>query len=237
MSLSIIVTTHNRAVKLSNLLTKILFNNIDYEVIVVDDYSEIKIAYTYNESNLRYIWAPNIKGPSSSRNIGVQVASKKRIIFLDDDDDINIDWILFNINIEESEQVLFTNYIRNIDGMSYMVSLEDVTYETQMVSNRIPIGAFSVPSNQVKYIYFDEKLDSHEDWEYLLKIGDKLKFKYIKNMIAVEVNISNSGRNESTRASFIETVENIYRLHRTQNPFILQMRSNIINELKNNQGK
>jgi len=87
--LSIVITTYNREVELRRCLESILAQNYaEYEVIIVDDYSQpnYKDAILKDYPSIKYIYQEINSGPGKGRNRGIQEAKYNYVIIMDDDD-------------------------------------------------------------------------------------------------------------------------------------------------------
>lgn len=91
VDLSIIIPTYNRNEYIVKLLVKLysqIKNNV--EVIVIDDHSDIPL----EKSWFKYIYLEkNSGGASVPRNVGIDKAKGKYIVFIDSDDMISDDYI------------------------------------------------------------------------------------------------------------------------------------------------
>lgn len=91
MKLSIIIPAYNCADKIIKTIDSILCQKLtDYEIIVVDDNSTDNLEEVIKKidiNNIIYLKQPVNKGVSHSRNIGIDSAKGKYIIFLDADDE------------------------------------------------------------------------------------------------------------------------------------------------------
>ena len=137
---SIIVPLYNREKFIGACIDSIIGQtNANWEVIVVDDGSvdqgpEIIAAYAKDEGRVKYYNNNSgIKGPSKCRNIGVEQAQGKYLMFLDSDDYLlphcidqrinaiersSEDFLVYNIGmkkLEENSVMLFNTYCRNKD--------------------------------------------------------------------------------------------------------------------------
>lgn len=106
MKLSIIITTFNRSLQLGQLLEDLVFQldglkeeeTQEIEVILVDNNSNDdtkEVAYQYTESallNMRY-YSESKRGVSPARNFGVRQAKGDLVAFLDDDLNLDEDWL------------------------------------------------------------------------------------------------------------------------------------------------
>lgn len=91
VDLSIIIPTYNRNEYIVKLLVKLysqIKNNV--EVIVIDDHSDVPL----EKSWFKYIYLEkNSGGASVPRNVGIDKAKGKYIVFIDSDDMISDDYI------------------------------------------------------------------------------------------------------------------------------------------------
>ena len=88
---SVVITTHNARLYIDKTLTSVLSQDfIDYEVLLVDDFSDDNtIEYVkkkFPDKVKIFSTKKNFGGPAESRNIGIKNAEGKWIAFLDGDD-------------------------------------------------------------------------------------------------------------------------------------------------------
>ena len=189
--ISVILTTHNRPLLLSRAISSLIHQTFqDFEILLIADESskETKhIAANLLRSNDTFVAIPTLKGPSGSRNLGIQLAKSKWICFLDDDDLFEIDYFEKAIElIRVNESVLhFFNYSKVSDKTSeedYSLSIvekvnfSDYELDQLWVSNFIPINAFFLSNENAKKYLFDMNLKSHEDWDWLLNVNGTISF-------------------------------------------------------------
>lgn len=102
MKFSFVICTYNREQYIANSLKSVCeqnFSNQDFEVIVVDNNSPDKTSdlcheyiNRYQHVQFRYILEVN-QGISYARNRGIKEAAGKYIVFVDDDETINTDYL------------------------------------------------------------------------------------------------------------------------------------------------
>ena len=86
-SVSIVITTYNRAGFLKRAIQSALQAGSDLEVVVVDDCSTDETADVCEKlANIRYIRLTTNQGLAHARNVGVAESSSEFVAFLDDDD-------------------------------------------------------------------------------------------------------------------------------------------------------
>ncbi|MFN4867485.1 MAG: glycosyltransferase family 2 protein [Cyanobium sp.] len=89
---TIVVPAYNREVFISDCIDSVLSQTFEnYELVIVDDASSdktlsIALSYALRDSRVRVISNPQNLGPQRSRNIGLNLARGKYIVFLDSDD-------------------------------------------------------------------------------------------------------------------------------------------------------
>ena len=156
---SIIIPNYNREKVIGETLESLMRQTYDkWEAIIVDDGSsdnslEIIKAFELKSSKIKVLIRNRVpKGPSVCRNIGVQRAKGKYLIFLDSDDILadfclekrmkyilahqNLDFAVFNI-------VEFNNVPGDITGVFTTHCDEFVDYLTLFLNNTIPWGVCS----------------------------------------------------------------------------------------------
>ena len=177
------LTTHFRPQLLARALNSLLAQKVDnFEIIVcADEGSEEtkKIINLLLRPQDSFICAPNLKGPSQTRNFGIQLAIGEWICFLDDDDSFEENYFmaaksllcensinLFNyIEIKESREEGIPKLIHSIQKRVQAGAIDFID-----VGNCIPINALFVPTAMAKQNPFDVRLQSHEDWDWLIAL-------------------------------------------------------------------
>ena len=104
---SIIIPTYNRAHLIGETLDSVLAQTYpNWECIVVDDGSiddteNLVLAYVAEDVRIQYHKRPNykIKGAPSCRNFGVEISKGSYIMWLDDDDLIGENKLLFQVGV------------------------------------------------------------------------------------------------------------------------------------------
>jgi GalNAc5-diNAcBac-PP-undecaprenol beta-1,3-glucosyltransferase len=169
--LSIIVTTFKRPTELARCLESVgKATSSRPQLIVVDDSPDGEGFPVATRFGGVYIGkgGHQRRGPAASRNLGLAIAEGRYVAFLDDDDcfaERGLDALLTASN---GGDFVFGNYSDMANAATGPVDLSTVSYDTLLVSNSIPIGAFIIQRSSIRYP-FDEHLRSHEDWDFLLK--------------------------------------------------------------------
>lgn len=110
---SIIIPYYNRPEKLNRCLDSVLGQTYqDFEILVVDDYSEVPLTLNLDPRIKIFRNSVNL-GPGLSRNVGLENAKGKYIAFLDSDDYWDSQFIQTCINefetVENNPVMVFTN--------------------------------------------------------------------------------------------------------------------------------
>jgi glycosyltransferase involved in cell wall biosynthesis len=212
--LTIIITTYKRPLQLKRCIESIQKNEY-LEIIVVDDCpnkSGKLIADQY--SYIRYFSKLLKTNVANSRNIGIENARGEYIYFIDDDDfmtENSSNEILKIINAFSAFNFIRFNYkILDNSGLSEKF-ISDIDPEELLIVNHIPIGAFIIKSNSIK-LKFDEKLKTHEDWNFILYNITKPILHIDKTIIIIDKLTENSISKTFTKA-FYEDFLTVYHNH------------------------
>lgn len=120
---SVVIPAYNRANTIGRAISSVLEQSYqDFEVVVVDDGSTDStknVIQIVPSNQVKYFYQSN-KGVSSARNLGVSNASGEYICFLDSDDIVMPDWLLYfkqEIDSNLSTDVVFCNCkVKRING-------------------------------------------------------------------------------------------------------------------------
>ena len=86
--ISIIIPTINRSVELNNTIKEIFLQSFkNYEIIIIDQSikSSLSDKKIINDKRIKFIHKPEIQSASAARNLGIKLATKDILLFLDDD--------------------------------------------------------------------------------------------------------------------------------------------------------
>lgn len=123
--ISVIVPAYNVEAKISRCLDKLVNQTFDdYEVIIVDDGStdnteSVCESYVQNYQHIRYVKKKN-GGVSSARNLGLELALGKYIVFVDSDDYVSVDLCrgMYEAALKNDADIViasyYTDYNQNI---------------------------------------------------------------------------------------------------------------------------
>jgi glycosyltransferase involved in cell wall biosynthesis len=187
--ISVIIPTHSRSSYLKRALDSInLQHHRDrIEIILISDQIDIAtdtVAHDGLKPGDIYIRRNGDKGPASSRNIGLNLASGEYVMFLDDDDAWDPDFTknLFICNLNQSNEVRYMDclIIKETRTNSGPIKLSENILITKnllnlnvYVKNQVHMSCFIFNRNILKNLYFDNKLRAYEDWDFLLSVIDR----------------------------------------------------------------
>lgn len=196
---SIIIPTFNRAYVLPRVISSVLSQTFDnFELIVVVDGSTDDTLSVLNQIidvRFSYLSQSNL-GVSAARNSGARIALGSYLIFLDDDDEIDSDW-LKNIYLSTSSypDLIFLDYkIKNEKGevLERRLKVGD--------SNQIP-GTWAIKHSLFKQLNgYNEQLKFGENTELMFRArsfnplivySSSLNFLYRKNSTVVGIQVIN----------------------------------------------
>lgn len=195
-TISVIITTYNDGEYLKRSIPSVLKQSVKpTEIIVVDDGSEDETAEIiinqFNKSTeipITFIEKDN-GGPSSSRNVGIKSATGELIAFLDADDEYTIDSLKLRY---VTMSKLDLNY-----ASVYCTAMHDLDGKTQSLQKVIEVDGFidgslvgckgGIPGGPPYHLFrrealnkvggYDESLKFNEDFELILRLSKKWKFK------------------------------------------------------------
>ncbi len=147
------------------------------EIIVIDDSTNNFTHEVLSRTALgiRYIKNEKNRGAPYSRNIGLCEAKGDVISFLDDDDV----WLPHKIETQLAMlnicSLIGCCYIRMIDGEKHYIKLPSlVSFEEMLYFNYLGSCSFAMVSREtVANCFFDETLESGQDWDMWINIMKK----------------------------------------------------------------
>ncbi len=191
---SVIMPTHRRAELLRRAISSVKANTFtDVEIIVVADDID-KDTFLVAAECLgpadKFVKRTGKNGPAESRNIGMELAEGERILFLDDDDAIQPDFLAKAKTHcdQHPSQVLYTNYRvieedRNnpkAETTQMDVKVGDKELSEVYVKNFIHNHTCLYPAFSLKNKKQDAHLASLDDWEFLLNVMSETSFRHIE---------------------------------------------------------
>ena len=213
--LTIIITTYKRPLQLKRCIESIQKNE-NVEIVVVDDCPEKSAQLITNQySQIDYISKPHKSNVANSRNLGLSRSKGKYILFLDDDDYLlnnAIDEILQGVSSFSNFDFHFFNYlIQDLNGKND-IRLSNTSLNSLLIVNSIPVGGFIIKKESIKK-NFDEKLKTHEDWNFILdNIEEKSMLLRKKFIVTIDKTTENSISKDQANY-FYEDFLTIYNSH------------------------
>lgn len=217
--LSIIIPVYNNSKYLKRCFESVLkLDSNDIEIIIIDDgstdgSSEICDLYEAKNDNVIVKHIEN-SGVSRARNLGINLANSKYIMFLDSDDYFNIEE-LKNILVTIKEQyydIYICNYsyidmngrtIYNSNNKDGEITNIDACNGLIFGKLCFAIGSIIVNSNISKCIMFNEQCRYGEDTEYIYKcLINSKKLIVLNSCIYNYINNSDSAMNTITTDRF-----------------------------------
>ena len=189
MDLSIIIPTYKRIAQLEKTLRSISSAcPSEYETIVIDDCPDGSAFSIAKKYNAKYFYKNGTnRGQAKSRNLGIQISSGRFLIFVDDDDFFNADGISdLQAATSAGYSFVFGNYTVLSNDKLTLNDTSSYGKNELLVMNRIPIGSYIIEKTMIKN-GFDERINSHEDWEFLLNNVNWNKSIHIdKNIVTID---------------------------------------------------
>jgi len=249
--LSVVVATHERPWLLARTLDSLVSQSYrDFEIVLCADEgsADTKAAATrYLRKQDIFLAVPHVRGPAETRNAGVQFATGRYVLFLDDDDTFEADFlsqVSNSLSATACDSVLYFNYTEVLEsrqegGVSSKgarrVSLKEVNPALLWVQNFIPNNTFAVEARLAAKVRFDVHLRSHEDWDYLLALAQVADFKHV-DIFGPNVHHSDKAAEHRNYAAVIDGSTgidyiSIYRKWPAQNDDIRSRRSELLKSL------
>lgn len=185
--ISVVITTHNRPTLLERALDSLLKQSYEnFEIILCSDESlneTQKVAQKKLRQTDTFTRTPNLRGPAETRNLGIKLANGDWICFLDDDDEFEEDYFKNAIPyLKDYKNAVITNYkyIYNLNGSTSEknVVIQSIPIKNLLIRNFIPINSIFIGREVALRHKFATKLETHEDWDWLLSIYHDPRIKY-----------------------------------------------------------
>jgi len=243
---SVIIPTCNRPEFLKEALQSVMSQTYrNFEVIVINDggkdVSDVIKSLDGNEK-IVYLTHENKKGPSAARNTGLKAARGKYIAYLDDDDiyypnhiqtlisclERNNYDVAYTDSIQARQSLINDRYVTTDKSLMYN---HDFNRERFLVGNYIHIISIVHKRNLLEDVgYFDEELETQEDWDLCIRLSRKCDFFHIKSATA-EFRMRDDKTNSTyiKRADFLRTLKLIYQRysHLVTNTAILEAQKDV----------
>lgn len=223
--ISVVVTTHNRPVLLERALDSLLKQSFEnFEIILCSDESSNetqKVAQKKLRQIDTFTRTPNLHGPAETRNLGIKLATGDWICFLDDDDEFEEKYFENSLPfLKDHKRPVITNYkyIFSSDGTpnEKAISVLSIDIKNLMVRNFIPINAIFLSREVALCHKFNSKLETHEDWDWLLSVYHDPRITYTHADIfgpRIYIYNDNNSRNYKNNSGTVHLLDylSIYR--------------------------
>jgi len=202
--ISIIVRTKDRPELLKRALKTIAAQTYrPTEVVLVNDggcdLDIEKLKQILRDVSLNYVRLEKNTGRAHAGNVGIENAQGQYIGFLDDDDELNPEHIstlasfltdhsYYKVAYTDTEMI--TRKL-SVDGKDWVeknrgLFSKDFSYPDLLVSNYIPFNSLLFDRSIVETIgRLDEGFDLYEDWDFLIRVGEKIPFYHIQKATAI----------------------------------------------------
>jgi GalNAc5-diNAcBac-PP-undecaprenol beta-1,3-glucosyltransferase len=180
-TISIIIPTFKRPEKLARALASIpAACAVPHEVIVIDDCTDGSAFPVAQQFKAQYLCkAGRDRGLSQSRNIGIALARGKYLVFIDDDDFFSPNGLDALHCAAEGNTFVFGDFVEVHNDKTVRHDLRIATRDNLLIANQIPVGAYLIEKTAIKR-NFDERMRSHEDWDFLLTNIDWQRCRHIQ---------------------------------------------------------
>jgi GalNAc5-diNAcBac-PP-undecaprenol beta-1,3-glucosyltransferase len=248
--ISLIIPTHLRSKLLRRALNSVnsQAHRGNIEVICVSDSIDSNTDEVCSEllgQNDIYIRRNGQFGPSESRNIGLKHAKGQYVMFLDDDDAWQTDFInhFFNNLSTLSESIYYFNckVIKESRPISGPITISEQIIKTTnclneyvFVKNQVHMSCFIFPRVLLEEISFDSSLRAYEDWDFLLAVFKRKMPTHIELSCSIVYEVDDNTtdrRGSSSKATDFNAVIDylyIYRRHTAPNLEIQHNRQKLL---------
>lgn len=224
---SIIIPTKDRPEMLAEAVQSAIDQTLpDIEIIVVNDggtdVQEV-LDRLNSKANIVYLKHDRNQERSAARNTGIRAARGKYIAYLDDDDTYYPNHVQTLVEfLENSEyKVAYSDAVmaeqQKQDGKYVTINRSvpysfDFDYDKILVGNFIPMLCLMHEKSCLDETgLFDVNLDTHEDWDLLIRLSRSFKIAHIHESTCEFTRRDDSTTTTSkNRADFVRTREIIY---------------------------
>jgi len=197
---SVIIPTLDRPEFLRKAVKSILNQTYrQFEIIVINDggtdTGEILSNIDVGE-RITYVRLPQNRERSHARNVGITLAKGKYIAYLDDDDQFLPDHLKTLVTFLETSnyEIAYTDAYRIVHEKKngrYLETHRDVPYSYEF-SREILLRENFIPILSIMHLrscfdrtgFFDESLNTHEDWDLWIRMSEDTPFYHIKKVTA-----------------------------------------------------
>jgi glycosyltransferase involved in cell wall biosynthesis len=225
---SVIIPTYNRPDLIKRSIRSVLEQSYPYfEILVINDGGQdiSGIIQELENEKIHYINLPENKGRGHARNIGIQSSGGTYLAYLDDDDLFYPNHLETIVSFLEKNPGFKAAYagskmtkLEMVNGQyltteSMTFLNEKFDYDSLLVIGSIPLlSVVHHKSCIAETGYFDETLESNEDWDFWIRMAGKFEFGVIN-----EITSEFFYRTDKNLDSFYETRNLIYQRYKSLN--------------------
>jgi len=189
---SVVIPTYNRAALLSRSVDSVLQQSFpDLELIVVNDHSTdntVEMVCSIIDERVRLVNHDGASGGSAARNTGIIAARGSVVAFLDDDDE----WMPEKLeeqlrDIEGFDAVLCGAVQKGMNKEDRSFPDHDVTVDVLRRGFIYAGGTSNIMLRRecAAENLFDETLPNGQDWDFLIRLSESFKVKYIHRPLVI----------------------------------------------------
>ena len=218
---SIVTPAHNCRNTIENTYNSVLAQTFsDWEWIVVDDcstddsFSFIK-EMTKDEKRISVLQTPKNSGTAVARNLGLKHASGRYITFLDSDDELDTNYLEYQLEfMKEHGPLISAGYRRKAKHTctDFFVPA-DVDYKKALKGNPLSCLTTMYDRSVIGEVFFPEDIDRPEDYVFWLNILRKGIVAHGNPVVLATYNIVD-GSKSSNKFKLIKYMYRVY--HKTQ---------------------
>ncbi len=200
---SIIVRTKDRPKLLKTALQSISAQTYrPIEVVLVNDggcdLDVEEIRRILGDITLNYLRLEKNMGRAHAGNIGIKNSKGKYVGFLDDDDELYPEHIItlasflgqsdYKVAYTDTE-MFYKDFFadeRKMGNVDKVIFSRDFSFNELLVGNYIPFNSILFSKDILIFTgEFDENFELYEDWDFLIRIGQKYPFYHIKKITTI----------------------------------------------------
>jgi len=215
---SIIIPTYKRPDLLKKAITSVLIQkDVSFEIIVVNDFNDdLKpLINSFNDVRINLLFNNRKKGANGARNTGILNSNGDYIAFLDDDDEWLPNKLVKQMDVLKEMDSSWGGAYCGFKFFEYdkwfiKTNLKSGNLFTDLLTGKNECNAGSTLMVK-KYIFneiglFDEKLQRHQDLEFLIRFFRKYKLICIKEPLAIINSHTNIDANkaEENKLTFLK---------------------------------
>lgn len=201
---SVIMLSYNHKDYIDSAINSVLNQSFqDWELIIIDDAStdgsqQLIKNLSENDDRIKVIYHETNQGIASSTNEGIEAAKSKFIAFLDSDDIWHTDKLLMQITLlkEDDNTVIWSEgeiidesgslmerKFTELHGAQDKKKTGDIL-ESLIEGNYIFQSSFIIKKENLRGIKFNEDLKYLNDYQFVVDLAKKYKFKFINKALA-----------------------------------------------------